>query len=99
MTESTVSETEGLKYTLLLAVIIFLILLTCFESIRGIKNIFLKRITRKFQVFRSMLILISGFPFIRRKTNESQNLPQHISWDGFDISYKSLSQSSSIWLV
>jgi hypothetical protein len=47
---STVNETEGLKYTLLLAVIIFIVLLTCFESIRGIKNIFLKRINRKFLV-------------------------------------------------
>lgn len=59
MTESsTVNETEGLKYTLLLAVIIFLILLTCFESIRGIKNIFLKRINRKFQVFHYFIYYV-----------------------------------------
>lgn len=50
MATQTVNETEALKYTLLLSVIIFIILLTCFESIRGITNIFLKRINKKFQV-------------------------------------------------
>ncbi len=48
LSSSSNSETEGLKYTIYINLFIFTILLTTFELIRNIKQMFLKRITKKF---------------------------------------------------
>ena len=44
------SETQRVKYALYISLVFFVILLVTFEFIRHIRQIFLKRITRKFQV-------------------------------------------------
>jgi hypothetical protein len=53
---STVSETDGLKYTLYLSLIIWVVLVICFEYIRHMKLMFLKRVTKKFLVCNKFCI-------------------------------------------
>ena len=79
----SVNDTQSFLFTLYINLFIWGLLVTTFEVVRHLKQVYLKRMKRKFQVTMtdSMYALII-YPSRDRQQNECPRNPLVDSWDG-----------------